>query len=206
MLEIVLATRNEGKIREIKRALSEPNIRILTNKYFSGFRAVEEDRDSFRENAIKKALVIAQFTGKIALADDSGLEVDALGGEPGVHSAYFAGRNASDSENNEKLLRLMKDIPVALRTATFKCVIAIATPAGDIEEVQGICRGFIGLKPEGENGFGYDPLFIVPKYKKTFAQFPVKIKNRISHRGKALEKAKQMIKGMLAGINRWERF
>lgn len=200
MLELVLATRNKGKIREIKEILNDLNLRILTYCDFPSFPEIKENGTSFRENAISKARTVAQFTGKISLADDSGIEVDALNGKPGIFSARFAGEGCSDSENNEKLLKLMKDVPLKLRGATFRCVIAIATPEDKIRVTEGTWRGIIGFKQEGSNGFGYDSVFIVPKYQKTSAQLLPEEKNRISHRAKALRQAKQILEKMIKNV------
>nr|MBU4514097.1 non-canonical purine NTP pyrophosphatase [Bacillota bacterium] len=140
---------------------------------------------------------VARLTGEITLADDSGLEVDALNGEPGVHSARFAGEPKNDEANNTKLIALLEDVPPVYRTARFRCVIALVTPDGDVHTAEGACEGLIILKPRGDNGFGYDPLFFVPEYDQTFAELPLDIKNQISHRGRALAKVKDLVRQVL---------
>lgn len=192
-MEIIVASRNRGKVREIRRALKGLRLRILSLDDFSDVPEVEEDGKSFAENALKKARFYARYFGKPALSDDSGLEVDNLGGLPGVHSARYSGERATNRENNEKLLREMEGLPTSKRGARFRCVIAVAAPDEKEEVAEGSCRGRIGFKEEGRKGFGYDPLFIVPRLKKTMAQLSIEEKNRISHRGKALRKLRRII-------------
>lgn len=187
MMEIVLATRNSDKIREINNIMK--GIKFLSLK---DFPEIKEDGKTLRQNAIHKAEMIANHTGKIALADDSGLEVDALGGMPGVMSARFAGEKVSYTENNRKLLELMKG--VSKREAKFRCVMALACPGTKTIVREGICRGRIAKKSRGTHGFGYDPLFIVSGYNKTFAELLPSVKNSISHRAKALEKLYKVLK------------
>ena len=194
MTEVVLATGNLHKAKEIKAILNGLNLRFLTLQDFPNLPETIEDGKTFKENAVKKAKEIARLTGKIALADDSGIEVEALNNAPGVYSARFAGEKAADSENNKKLIGLLKGIPLARRRARFVCVIAIAEPAGKFYTAGGELKGIIALKPAGKKGFGYDPLLIVPRYKKTVAQLSSEVKNRISHRAKALRKAKGILK------------
>lgn len=191
--ELVLASRNKHKVEELQRLLEGRNITVLTLSDFPGAPEVKEDGSTFAENARKKAKEIAAFTGKTVLADDSGLEVDALGGRPGVYSARFAGESASDAENNQKLLRLLAGVPAEKRTARFRCVIALATPDGIIETVEGSCQGWIGYEPRGSSGFGYDPLFVIDESGRTFAMLTREEKNRISHRGRALRRALPLI-------------
>lgn len=195
-MKLVLATRNRGKIREMSELLSPVGVEVLSLDSFPGVPEVEEDGDTFQANAVKKAMSVSLHTGEIALADDSGLEVDYLGGAPGVHSARFAGEGRDDRENNEKLLRLMRNVPPEKRSARFKCVVALATPEGQLYTAEGACEGVIGAEPRGEEGFGYDPLFVVPEYGKTFAQLDLQTKNRISHRGRALRLAYEIILGI----------
>lgn len=198
MIDIVMATKNKNKVREIKKLLKNIPVNILSledGKW--SVPEINEDGKTFKENAVKKAQAIANITGKIALADDSGLEVDALGGQPGLYSARFAGENASDRDNNVKLLNLMKSIPGDRRGAQFRSVIAIASPEGRIEVVEGVCRGDIGVSEKGGLGFGYDPLFVPAGYNKTFAELSMDVKNKISHRGRALEKAKLILERFL---------
>lgn len=147
---------------------------------------VVEDGQTFRENAVKKALTVAEILKEWTLADDSGLEVDALGGAPGVYSARFAGEPGDDRKNNEKLLRLLAGVPSEQRTARFRCVLALASPEGEVWTTERTCEGLIGLAPRGDQGFGYDPLFYLPELGVTMAELPEEKKNEISHRGKAM--------------------
>ncbi|MFB3887377.1 MAG: XTP/dITP diphosphatase [Thermodesulfobacteriota bacterium] len=192
-MEIIIATKNRGKIREIRRALKGSGLKIYSLNDFPGTPGIKEDGKSFTENALKKSRFYGKYFGKVTLADDSGLEVDALGALPGVYSARYAGERASDRENNQKLLGEMEGIPVSKRGARFKCVMAMVSPDGEEAVVEGSCRGRIGFKEVGKRGFGYDPLFILPQYGKTMAQLTLKEKNRVSHRGKALRKLRKII-------------
>ncbi len=193
MFEIVLATRNGDKIREIKKILNDTNVRFLSLEDFPGCPEVMEDGETLEANAKKKALVVSQYTNKLSLAEDTGLEVDALGGAPGVRSARFAGDNATYENNNRKLLKLMEKLPLEERIAKFRCVAALARPDGEVVSCEGVCEGRIAFEMKGKSGFGYDPLFIVPEYGKTFAELGEYIKNRISHRTQALAKIKKII-------------
>lgn len=189
-----VATRNKGKLIEINGLLKDLSIEILSYKDFSDLPNIEETGLTFQENAIQKAKETAKKTGLISLADDSGLLVDAIDGKPGVYSARFAGENATDEENNHKLLSLLKGVPLDKRTARFVCVIAITIPEGRTYTVHGVCEGRILESCQGNDGFGYDPLFYVSEFDKTMAQLELKEKNMISHRGKALQKALHIIK------------
>ncbi len=189
MKTLVVATHNRGKVKEIEAILSFMDLEILSLQDFDNVPVIVEDGSSFRENARKKAEIIARFSGEVTLADDSGLEVDALGGRPGVFSARFDGENADDVANNIKLLKELQGVPLFNRTARFCCAVAVAIPSGETEIAEGYCNGLIAEKPRGVGGFGYDPLFIVPAYDKTFAELPLEVKNEISHRGKALARA-----------------
>jgi len=193
MKKLVIATNNPGKLKEIKEIFKELPFDIVSLKDLNINVKIEEDQDTFEGNARKKALEVMRLTGEITLADDSGLEVEALNGMPGVLSARFAGVNASDEQNNEKLLNMMKDIPYEKRKARFRCVIAVAFPDGRILVSEGTCEGRIGYYPKGSNGFGYDPLFIVDKYDKTFAELEQDEKNSLSHRGMALQRIKAQL-------------
>jgi XTP/dITP diphosphohydrolase len=181
---LVLATRNQGKIREFKALTAGFDIEIKSLNDFGPIPSVQEDGTTFEDNAYKKAHFTAKVLGLPALSDDSGLLVEALGGEPGVRSARYAGEGATDEENNSKLLTALNG--VSQRKAEFQCVIAIAVPWGPALIYEGRCQGEIALECKGKNGFGYDPLFYFPPLKKTFAQLSPEEKNRISHRGKAL--------------------
>jgi XTP/dITP diphosphohydrolase len=200
-MKIVLATNNQHKIEEIKDILSDPELGILTLNDFKDFPKVEETGKTLEENAILKAkaihrfasLTTGQFANAIILADDSGLEVDALDGAPGVFSSRFAGEHCSYKDNNVKLLSLLKNVPWEKRGATFVCVVAIAKNLENIKTVRGEVRGVITFEERGENGFGYDPVFYLPELNRTFAQLPLREKNKISHRAQAFTKAKEFI-------------
>lgn len=181
---LVLATRNSGKIREFRSLLAGFDVEVKSLEDFGPIPQAVEDGASFEENAYKKAYHTAKVLGFPALADDSGLVVDVLGGEPGVHSARYAGDGATDEANNAQLLKAMEGVKD--RRAAFKCVIAIAVPQGPALIYEGKCEGEIALGPKGENGFGYDPLFYYPPLEKTFAQMSPEEKNAVSHRGKAM--------------------
>ncbi|MBW1935619.1 MAG: XTP/dITP diphosphatase [Deltaproteobacteria bacterium] len=181
---LVLATRNQGKISEFRDFLSIVDIQIKSLNDFGPIPPIVEDGKSFEDNAYKKAHLTAKMLGFPALADDSGLVVNALGGAPGVHSARYAGEGATDEANNEKLLREMEGVKD--RSAAFECVIAIAVPRGPALIYEARCEGEITTRPMGKGGFGYDPVFYYPPLKKTFAQMSKEEKNRVSHRGKAL--------------------
>ena len=193
---MIVATRNRGKIREIREALRELGLRIYSLSDFSDVPEIKEDGKSFTENALKKARFYSKVFGKLTLADDSGLEVDSLKGLPGIYSARYAGEEASTRENNQKLLNEMEGIPLPNRGARFKCVIALVSPDGREAIAEGSCKGRIGFKEKGKKGFGYDPLFILPKYRKTMADLSLEEKNKISHRGKALRKIRKHIKSL----------
>ncbi len=190
MKELLVATGNRGKFLEIDELLRDTVGNIYSLEDFPDIPKVEEDGVSFEENAVKKGQSAAAATGKPAIADDSGLVVDALGGQPGVYSARFAGDDASDSENNAKLLREMFNIPYEQRHAAFCCVIALCFPDGNCRTFTGALEGVILSKPKGTGGFGYDPLFFVPGFGLTLAELPLEVKNTISHRGKALARLK----------------
>jgi XTP/dITP diphosphohydrolase len=155
---------------------------------------MEEDGKSFAENALKKARFYSNYFGKLTITDDSGLEVDSLKGLPGIYSARYAGEKATSQENNEKLLREMEGISLSKRGAKFRCVIAMVSPDGREAIAEGSCKGAIGFKEKGRKGFGYDSLFILPKYRKTMAELSLEEKNKISHRGKVLRKLRKIIK------------
>ena len=195
-MEIIVATKNRGKVREIRKALKGAGLKIYSLTDFSDVPGIEEDGKSFTENALKKARFYSKHFGKLAIADDSGLEVDALGGLPGVYSARYSREGASDQENNKKLLSEMEGIPFSKRGARFRCVMAMVSHDGREAVVEGLCRGRIGTRGVGMKGFGYDPLFILPQYGRTMAQLTVEEKNRVSHRGKALKKLKKMLLGL----------
>ena len=195
---LVLATRNPGKAREIRGLLRDFPVEIKNLEDFGPVPEAEEDGTTFDENAYKKASLTAKILGLPALADDSGLKVEALGGLPGVLSARYAGPSATDDEKNAKLLREMEE--KANRAAAFVCVISIAVPAGVALTYEGRCEGLIAEAPAGANGFGYDPVFYYPPLKRTFAQLSAEEKNRVSHRGKALAQVKEEFDKVLIWI------
>jgi XTP/dITP diphosphohydrolase len=196
--EVVIATRNPGKFREIKAILSSLPLKFLSLEDFPDIPEVVEDGATFAENAGKKAKTIADFTGRPAIADDSGLAVDALQGRPGVFSSRYAGEGATDRERCQKLLEEMASIPEGKRQARFVCAMAVALPRGRMEVVEGECRGRVTSAPRGKRGFGYDPIFFVPQFGKTMAELEPEEKNRISHRGRALEKLKALLPEFLS--------
>lgn len=181
---IVVATKNPGKIVEIQKILKDLPCDVFPISAVDPEFQVEEDGQTYNENAIKKAKTAADRAGTLAIADDSGLEVDALEGAPGVYSARFGGEHLPQSEKNRLLLHRLQG--VTDRSARFRCVLAIASPEGKIETTEGVCEGLIGIEERGTNGFGFDPLFIVPEYGQTMAELGSTIKNTISHRAKAL--------------------
>ena len=196
MSRLVVATKNPGKLGEIREILG-PEVRLLSLADFPGVGDIVEDGRTFEANAIKKAFAVASHTGCVSLADDSGLEVDALDGAPGVYSARFAGEKATDAQNNLKLLRLLENTPDEQRTARFRCVIAVVAPDGSVQTAEGAAEGRILRSPRGTGGFGYDPLFLVSGGLRTFAELPLQEKNRLSHRGKALQSAFPMLSRFL---------
>jgi XTP/dITP diphosphohydrolase len=193
-MTVVLATRNKKKVEEISRIFEGYDIRFLTVDSFPGCPEVEEDGKTFRQNAVKKAVRIAKYTGCPAIADDSGLEVKALGGAPGVFSARYAGDDADDRKNLHKLLSNMKGLWAEHRQARFVCCIAFALPDGSYKTFTGYSEGRIAKKPKGFNGFGYDPVFYPSGYRRTFAEMPDTEKDALSHRGKALSRLYNYLK------------
>ena len=183
--QIVLATTNQGKAAEFAVLLQKLPVEVQTLQDYPAIGDIIEDGQTFAENALIKARTVAKETGKLAVADDSGLMADALNGAPGIYSARFAGEEKNDDQNTAKLLKLLKDTPQAERGAQFCCAIAIALPDGREYTTEGICRGEITQAPVGHGGFGYDPVFYVPELGKTFAELTMSEKNAISHRGKA---------------------
>jgi len=196
MLEIVLATRNKDKIKEIEKILNGISASLLSLEDFPECPKVVEDGENLEANAKKKALVVSQYTKKLSLAEDTGLEVEALDGAPGIHSARFAGDNCTYEDNNRKLLKLMEKFSLGERRAKFRCVAALAKPDGEVVTYEGVCEGIIAFEMKGESGFGYDPLFLLPEYDKTFAELGEEMKNKISHRARALGKIKEIINNL----------
>ncbi len=192
-MNLVVATKNKKKLEEIKEILKGLNLKILSLTDYPKAPRIIENGKTFRENAIKKAVKIAKFTGKLTLGEDSGLCVDALGGKPGVYSSRFSGKDKSDPKNNLKLLKLLEGVPLSKRKAHYFCSVALADKNGLAGVAQGKCSGIIGFALKGKFGFGYDPLFVLPKYKKTFAQLGPRVKHKMSHRFRALQKAKSIL-------------
>lgn len=195
---LLIATTNKGKFSEYKHLLEGLDVDLLTLDEAGISQQADESFNTFEENARSKAVFYAGLSGLLTLADDSGLEVTALGGEPGVRSSRYAGDNATDSERVNFLLEKLKNFPPEKRQARFKCVIAIASPHGYLEMVSGECEGIIASEPRGENGFGYDPIFYLPQYGKTIAEISPELKNEISHRGRAARKARDVLARLLA--------
>jgi XTP/dITP diphosphohydrolase len=193
MNKLLLATNNKGKLREYRRLLRGIPFEIVTPLDCGITADIAETGATFEENAIQKATTMASLSNMLTLADDSGLEVEALGGAPGPLSHRFAGKNADDSGRIEFLLSKLKASPNKNRSAQFRCVIAIAEPNGRVEICSGSCKGTIITKPRGANGFGYDPIFLIPELGKTMAELTMSQKNKISHRARAAEKAKKLL-------------
>jgi XTP/dITP diphosphohydrolase len=193
MPKLLLATSNPGKIREYRFLLDGLGYQITTLTEEGIAKIVAELGSNYEQNARLKALTYAKLSQLTALADDSGLEVDALDGEPGVKSARFAGESATDAEKVSLLLAKLDGVPWERRTACFKCVIAIASPGGHSEVCYGECHGMIALEAKGENGFGYDPIFFLPDIGKTMAELNLETKNQISHRARASQKARRVL-------------
>ena len=196
--KLVLSTDNKHKIKEIKDILKDLDIEVLSKAEIAlkDFNVLEDGR-TLEENSIKKAKALKEKTSFMVMADDSGLFVESLDGDPGVYSARYAGEEANDAKNNEKLLEKMKDIPLEKRNASFFSVIAIITEENEVLTAKGECKGHIAFKASGFNDFGYDPLFIPDGYDKTFAELSSDIKNNISHRSRALEEIKKTIINLL---------
>ncbi|MEK7273763.1 MAG: RdgB/HAM1 family non-canonical purine NTP pyrophosphatase [Candidatus Desantisbacteria bacterium] len=200
---MVVASKNTGKIEEIKSCLLDTlSIEVVSMSEYPDIPEIIENGQTFEENAIKKAIIVAEYTKELALADDSGLVVDCLNGEPGVLSARFGGEDIDDNSRNQLLLERIKNVCnqsflLSLKTARFVCALAIATPEGVVKTVQASCEGIIADVPCGEHGFGYDPIFIPDGYTSTFAELGMGIKNKLSHRAKALEKARDVLEKML---------
>ncbi|MDZ7673037.1 MAG: XTP/dITP diphosphatase [Halanaerobiales bacterium] len=192
--KLLVASSNKGKIEEIKDHFKELDFKFVTPDQFNNLKEVIEDGETLEENALKKARDRAYKTNLLSLADDTGLEVDYLDGKPGIYSARFAHENATYEENNDKLLELLEGVPYEKRTAQFRTVVAVVDPLEEKEyTVSGLCKGYILEKRRGNQGFGYDPLFYVSEYDKTFAEMTVSLKNKISHRANALEKMKKVL-------------
>jgi XTP/dITP diphosphohydrolase len=202
-IRVVLATRNRNKVEEIVDVFDLPEIVFEGLDAYPEVGEVVEDGDTFEANARKKATEVAAATGRPALADDSGLVVDALGGCPGVHSARYSGPDATSASNREKLLREMAGVPEGSRSARFVCALCLARPSGEVAVVTGSCEGVIIDEERGDQGFGYDPLFVPRGRKRTFAEMSRREKAELSHRGKALRAARERFGEMLRGGTEW---
>ena len=200
MTSLLIATSNPGKQHEYQKLLAPLNLSLHTPRDLGLSIVVHENGNSYTENARIKALGYAQASGMLTLADDSGLEVDALGGEPGLYSARYAGNKANDTDRYRLLLQKLERIPWEKRTARFRCVIVLATPDGKTYSTEGVCNGLIATEPRGNHGFGYDPIFYLPQYGQTMAELPTDIKNRISHRGRALQKMVPILSRVLTEL------
>jgi XTP/dITP diphosphohydrolase len=196
-VRLLVATRNPGKLREYEELLAGLPVELTYLESEGIAEDVEETGSSFAENAVLKARRYALISGLLTLADDSGLEVDALGGEPGVHSARYAGPGATDEDRYRLLLDKMRDVPEGERGARFRCVIAVAEPEGETYTVDGVCEGVIAYSPEGEFGFGYDPVFYMPERGRTMAQLPPEEKNLVSHRARAAQAIRPVLEGLI---------
>ncbi len=199
MKKLLLATTNRGKVAEYRRLFADLPLELVTPSDVGIAVEIEEDAPTFTENARLKAVALAAESGLPALADDSGLEVDALGGEPGTRSARYAGEDAGDADRIALLLERMKDVPWAERTARFRCVIAFASPDGAVKYCDGESRGMIALEPCGEHGFGYDPVFYLPELGRTMAELSPEETDRISHRGEAAGKVHDLLAAEFIG-------
>ena len=191
---ILFATGNQGKMKEVREILVDLGVEVISMREAGVSAEIVEDGETFEENAVIKARTIMELTGEVTLADDSGLEIDALGGEPGVYSARYMGEDTSYHIKNNDLIRRLSQVPRQQRTARFVCSIAVAFPDGEIITTDGVIEGLIGYEEAGENGFGYDPIFVVPQLGCTTAQLSDEQKNEISHRGKALRKMKEELR------------
>ena len=198
-ITLVIATRNPGKFTEIASLLRGLSVVLQPLDRVGPIEVPPESGESFQENAGLKAAAVARASGQLALADDSGLEVDALGGQPGVYSARFCGPQATDADRNGLLLEKLREVPSEQRTARFRCVVAIADPRGPIRFAAGACEGRIALAPRGTRGFGYDPIFEIASLGRTFAELESDIKNRVSHRANAMAGARVILQEILNG-------
>ncbi len=192
-MDVIFATGNENKLKEIKAVLEGTGLSVISMKEAGVFRDIDETGTTFEENALIKAETIRNATGKLTLADDSGLVIDALGGEPGIYSSRYLGEDTPYDVKNGIILERMADVPEEKRSARFVCAIAIAYPDGTSEVVRGVMEGRIAYEIAGENGFGYDPIFFLPKMGCTSAEIPMEEKNAISHRGKGLRLMKERL-------------
>ncbi len=194
---IIFATGNEGKMKEVRMLLADFNLPVLSLKDAGIDADIVEDGTTFQENAVIKATEIMKLTGALVLADDSGLEIDYLNGEPGIYSARYLGEDTSYKIKNQNLIDRLEGVPDEKRTARFVCAIAAALPGGEVLTTTGTIEGRIGYEERGENGFGYDPIFYLPEYGKSTAELSPELKNALSHRGKALRLMKEKLRGRI---------
>ena len=193
--ELIVASRNKGKVNEIKELLADLPVKVTSLLDYPKISDVVEDGKTYKANALKKAVAVAKATGKMALADDSGIEVAALGNKPGIYSSRFAGKGASEKDKNRKLFEMLQGMPMSKRRARYRCVVALVDgKAKEISVAQGTCGGYITTRERGTNGFGFDPLFLLKRYGKTFGELAPSLKAKISHRARALAKIKGIIK------------
>jgi len=197
-ITLVVATGNRGKFNEIAALLEDLDVLIVPLDRVGPVEVPPESGDSFQENARLKAVAVASATGRLTLADDSGLEVDALGGQPGVLSARFGGPGKTDAERNRLLLNRLEGVPPARRAARFRCAVAVADSTGSVWLTDGVCEGRIALAPRGEHGFGYDPIFEIPSLGRTLAEVAPEVKNRLSHRAHAVRAARGILEELLS--------
>ena len=192
-MKIVLATHNQGKIREFRKIFSDMGVEAVTISEIADVPEPEETGHTFEENALIKAKAVMKVTGQLTLADDSGLEIDALNGEPGIYSSRYLGEDTSYVKKNSVILERLKDVPEEKRSARFVCAVAAAFPDGQSKVIRGTMEGSIGYEIKGENGFGYDPIFYLPQYGKYSAELTSDEKNAISHRGEALRRIREVL-------------
>lgn len=192
-MDLLIATRNKKKYLEIKQLLKNSGFKVISLELFPGLPKIKETGKTFKENASIKARRVCRLTGKLTLGEDSGLCVDILKGKPGIYSSRFAGLHKSDDDNNKKLLKSLGERPLSKRKAHYVCALSLADKGKVLKTFEGRCNGLIGFTEKGSSGFGYDPLFIIPAYKKTFAQLGLKVKHKMSHRANALKKLKAFL-------------
>ena len=201
VLEVVLATHNPAKVREILELVRDLPLRVYALDAFPQIADLSEDGLTYTENAISKALTVARLTRRVTIADDSGIEIDALHGAPGPQSRRFLGDGASDAQRNVRILKMVAGVAPPARTARYRAVVAVATPDGTVRTFEGTCEGELATAPRGAHGFGYDPIFVVPAYGKTMAQLPPAVKNRISHRARAVTAARPYVRQLAEALH-----
>lgn len=197
MLKVLIASKNQGKIREIKQILVLPGLRLLSYEDVDDWGEIRETGKTYEENAYLKAQFLLRKFGLPVVADDSGLEVEALGGRPGVNSALYAGEKAADEERVKKLLTELEGVPEEHRRARFRCIALFLSPLGEVITAEGVLEGRIGFEPRGSGGFGYDPVFIPDGCTKTLAELSLQEKNKLSHRGKAFRRLREKLEAAL---------